>query len=272
MAAICAVSSLPALITSLQRAHREKGALSIFLAACCTLLTATYISAAFHADAFNSVLDLWPDTAHLTTYIPLIGVALTLCCIAGNLLMWLFVRKATTDNLWRWVLIILGSFLLLLAAMAIAITVVTGLPLGTSFFCSCCGFMGAGGVAWGLTYKEICVIGNIYVEAALCLLAALWLAWACVKRYRKAKTPANALLMVLGIAYGVVCIAGFICICIHYAMPMDEAFDLCYQELVGLTQKWHISYNNVNYLLFILPFILFTAGNIYLARLIDKKG
>ena len=147
MAAICAVSSLPALITSLLRAHREKGALSILLAACCTLLTATYISAVFHADAFNSVLYLWPDAAHLTTYIPLIGVALTLCCIAG-----------------------------------------------------------------------------------------------------------------------------FIAICIHYAMPMDEAFDLCYQELVGLTQKWHISYNNVNYLLFILPFILFTAGNIYLTRLIEKRG
>jgi len=37
------------------------------------------------------------------------------------------------------------------------------------------------GVAWGLTYKEICVIGNIYLEAGICLLSALWLTWRTIK-------------------------------------------------------------------------------------------
>ena len=93
----------------------------------------------------------------------------------------------------------------------------------------------------------------------------------CVKRYIKAKTTANRFLMVLGCLYGAAYVVAFVGICIHYAMPMDAAFDLCYNELMGLTQKWHLSYYNVNYLLFILPFIILTTVNLFMAWFIQKK-
>lgn len=272
MAVVCAVSSLPALITSVRRVVREKNMLGTILAICCGLLIATYISAFFHVGQFTSLLRLVPETMDISSLISKACLALTLCCVVGNMLVWFFVRKVATDNLWRWILIMLGVFLLLLVVLAVGLSVVTGLPFDTCFFCSCCGFMGMAGMAWGFSYKEICVIINIYLESGLCLLSALWLTWVCVKRYLSHKTVANGLLMAVGCLYGAVCCVAFVCICIHYAMPMEQAFDLCYRELNALAAKWDISYNSVNYLLFILPFIILTVGNLFLAKLIHKKG
>ncbi len=60
---------------------------------------------------------------------------------------------------------------------------VTGVLLGQGFFAACSCVIGAVGVVWGLTYKEICVIGYIYLEAGICLLSALWLTWNTIKAY-----------------------------------------------------------------------------------------
>ena len=272
MAVVCAASSLPALIASIRKIFHEKNVLNFIVAICCGVLTATYVSAIFQVEHFISLLRLWPETQRLSSLIPQIGMALTLCCIAGNMLVWVSVRKVTTDNLWRWILIVLGGFLLLMVIIGAALTVMTGLSFDTCFFGSCCGFMGASGVAWGLSYKEICVIGNIYLESGLCLLSALWLTWVCVKRYLDHKTIANGLIMTTGCIYGLASVVAFICICVHYAMPMDDAFDLCYRELNVLAAKWNTTYNNVNYILFMTVFLVLFAGNLLLAKLIHKKG
>ena len=55
-------------------------------------------------------------------------------------------------------------------------------------------------------------------------------------------------------------------ICRHYAMPLENAFDLCYHELIVLASDWHTTYNNVNYLIFILLFLVLTLGNILVAN------
>ena len=271
MAAVCAVSSLPAFIASVRIIFREKNVLNVIVAICCGVLTATYVSAIFQIGQFTSLLRLWPETQSLSALIPKIGIALTLCCIAGNMLVWLFVRKVTVDNLWRWILIMLGVFLLLMVILGAGLSVMTGLSFDTCFFCSCCGFMGASGLAWGLSYKEICVIGNIYLESALCLLSALWLTWVCVKRYLDRKTVGNGLLMTASCVYGVVCCVAFFLICAHYAMPLDDAFDLCFRELNELAAKWHTTYNNVNYILFMILFLVIFVGNLLLARLLRSK-
>ena len=58
----------------------------------------------------------------------------------------------------------------------------------------------------------------------------------------------------------------FLLICNHYAMPMDKAFDLCYHELWMLSSAWHISYNYVNYVIFIILFLVLTLGNLLVAK------
>ena len=49
-------------------------------------------------------------------------------------------------------------------------------------------------------------------------------------------------------------------------MPMEKAFDLCYHELLMLASDWNTTYNNVNYLIFIILFLVLTVGNILAAK------
>ena len=55
-----------------------------------------------------------------------------------------------------------------------------------------------------------------------------------------------------------------------YAMPMVDAFNLCYRELLLLASRYHTTYNNVNYFIFILLFFVPTVGNLLLAKLIRR--
>lgn len=165
---------------------------------------------------------------------------------------------------------LLALFLIMLVAVAIIASHKTGRSFDECFFGACCGSLYVLGLAFGLTYKEICVIVNIYLEAALCVLSAFWVTWTCINSFCSSKTWGRMLLMLAGIAYGLLYFVAFLWICNHYAMPLNDAFDLCYRELIALSKAYHTTYNNVNYVVFILFFLVGTLGNIAIATLIKK--
>ena len=72
------------------------------------------------------------------------------------------------------IIISLGIFIAILLVVAIIGSITTGRSLDECFFGACCGILYITGRCLGFTYKEICVIVNIYLEAGLCLLSALW--------------------------------------------------------------------------------------------------
>lgn len=173
-------------------------------------------------------------------------------------------------NIGKIVLILLALTFITLLTIALIGCHVTGRSFDECFFGACCGSLYVLGLALGYTYKEICVIVNIYLEAGLCVLFALWVTWTCISSYRSSKTLGRMLLMLAGIAYGLIYLIGFIWLCNHYAMPMNDAFDLCYRELIALSKAYHTTYNNVNYVIFILFPIIGILGNIAIATLIKR--
>ena len=260
---LAAASMLPALIASVGRFFREKDLLSFSLVFLCGMLEATFISAFFHADYMMSLLVTYGLPIH--NHLSYICVASLSGCIILSLMMFVTIRFIEKQYVWKWILGAFVLFLLVIMLLGIAISMATGCSFDQGFFAACCGVMEAGGVAWGLTYKEICVIGNIYMEAGICLLSALWLTWATIKVFRQSRTVSSGLLMSASIAYGMIYLVGFWQICSHYAMPLEKAFDLCYHELTVLASDWHTTYNNVNYLIFIFLFLVLTLGNILVA-------
>ena len=168
----------------------------------------------------------------------------------------------------RFIIITLGIFIAILLVVAIIWSITTGRSLDECFFGACCGILYLTGRFLGFTYKEICVIVNIYLEAGLCLLSALWVTWTAIRCFIRRKTLGSGILMATGIIYSLACIGGFLWICQHYAMPMNDAFDLCYRELIQLANDYHTTYNNVNYAIFILLFLVITIGNILLVKLL----
>ena len=246
---LAAASLLPALVTSVGRCFREKDLLSFSLSSLCVIWEATIIS----------------DYSYIC-------VASLLGCILVNLILLLTVRYMKKQHTWNWIIGVFALFMFAILMIGICISLVTGVSLDQGFFAACCCVMGAVGVVWGLTYKEICVIGNIYLEAGICLLSALWLTWSTIKAYGRNRTRRHCLFMSVGLLYGMVYLLVFLLICSHYAMPMEKAFDLCYHELLMFASDWHITYNNVNYLIFILLFLVLTVGNILAAKCLSSNS
>ena len=180
-------------------------------------------------------------------------------------------RLSVSNVMKKFIIVTLVAFVVMLFAIAVVGSVMTGRSLDECFFGACCGVLYVTGTVLGFTYKEICVIINIYAQSGLCLLSALWVAWAAIQRFLNHKTTGNGLLMATGIIYGSAYIGGFLWVCQHYAMPMNQAFDLCYQELIQLSKDYHISYNNVNYIIFILLFLLITIGNMVIVKLLKNS-
>ena len=169
------------------------------------------------------------------------------------------------------IIISLGIFIAILLVVAIVWSTTTGRSLDECFFGACCGILYLTGKYLGFTYKEICVIVNIYLEAGLCLLSALWVTWTAIKGFIHRKALGPSILMATGIVYGLAYIGVFLWLCQHYAMPLNDAFDLCYHELIQLAVDYHTTYNIVNYVIFILLFLVITIGNTLLVKILQIR-
>lgn len=73
------------------------------------------------------------------------------------------------------------------------------------------------------------------------------------------------------VIYGMAYMVGELWICQHYNMPMDDAFDLCFHELCYLATKYNTTYNSVNYVIFIIFFLVITIGNMLIVKLLDNR-
>jgi hypothetical protein len=171
-----------------------------------------------------------------------------------------------TDSMRKILLIAMLGCLLLFLVVAVVITVKSGTSFDAAFFSVCCGSIEIVGKAVGLKYKEMSTVINTYLQSGLCVLSALWVTWDTVRRFLRRKTVGNGVLMSLGAVYGAAYIAGFVWVCKHYDMSLEAAFDLVYSELVHLTQVYDISYNNLNYLIFIVLFLVIIVGNMLIAK------
>ncbi len=274
--AFCASVLLPS-VTSIIRLVREKDLLSVMLVLLCGFIASTLLRVIFLVDnEGDEILNQIPiftssEKGFLFLDFGILSSLVYVVIIMANVGLWLIIRYIRRETVWKWSVRGFAILLSTIMLIAIAVNALIGGPIEQRFFDVCCGFLWVCSAAWGLTYKEICVIGNIYIEAGLCLLSALWLTWVTVRAFMQRKTLLRGMLMAAGIIYGTVCVVGFGWLCVHYAMPMEEAFDLCYRELVQLAAKWHTTYNIVNYVIFIILFLVLTLGSLLTAKLIQIK-
>ncbi len=153
----------------------------------------------------------------------------------------------------------------ILAFIGCGLYLVDGMFPITGFFLSCCGLMAYYAVMLGLTYKEFCVLGNIYLQALICLFAALAPLMLCIRK----KTFGCRLWS---------CLANLLChlvifaiVAIHYWMPLERGFDLCFRELNQLAAYVGTTYIKVNIVIFVIGLLADLLWNYSIYRLVDKK-
>lgn len=134
-----------------------------------------------------------------------------------------------------------------------------------SLFYVCCEIMYTLGNLLGLSFQEVCVIGNIYVQGALLMAAAalpLWYAFKQEKHYvLKATTCINVLC----------CSALVLYFCFRYAPPLAPSFDRYVEDLMNLAQSWQTTYVVVNIVIFVLWWIASIALNLLATIYIHKR-
>lgn len=203
----------------------------------------------------------------------LLLTGVTVALIPVNLLMGRIIRRYRRSGV-----IILGGIILLLAILSIPVSMIIGdlgqlapemASFGSSlvgcFFLECCGVMAYFAWLLGLTYQEFCVIGNIYMQGAICLLAALAPLLLCL---RTKQAPWKWLLSGGNALLHLVVISLFFS---HYWMPLERAFDLCVQDLNKIGALFGSSYVMVNIIIFVILFVVDLALNALLYLLLAGK-
>lgn len=129
-------------------------------------------------------------------------------------------------------------------------------------FAICVGFLMLLGKLCGLTYKQISVVFNLWLQGTMLVLSAILPFIISVIRICGGFTLPKLLLVVFLTIYALIYIWAFRRMLHHYHLPVDRAFDRCVHDLQALARNWHTSYQVVNLLLFVVGFMLLLSLNL----------
>jgi len=115
------------------------------------------------------------------------------------------------------------------------------------------------GKLFGLTYKQISVVFNLWIQGAVLTLSGVL---PFVIAISLAPHLFYGLFVFIFALYGFAYIYAFIKMLHHYHLPFDYAFDLCVEDLQWLAKKWCTTYQIVNLLIFVVFYLILLVLNL----------
>ena len=122
------------------------------------------------------------------------------------------------------------------------------------------------GKLFGLTYKQISVVFNLWVQGAVLALSGLAPLGVTFYKLQESFSLGWFLGALVLACYGGVYVYAFIKMLRHYHLPFDDAFNLCVKDLMRIAEKWHTTYHMVNLLIFILFYLILLGLNILICH------
>ena len=130
----------------------------------------------------------------------------------------------------------------------------------------CVGFLLVLGKSLGLSYKQISVIFNLYLQGGLLLLSGVLPLLAVGVTMLDCPCVPHVLLTLMWGSYFSIYIVGFIWLIRHYHLPLEYSFDLCVADLQKVARYWHISYHATNLIIFVAWWLALVGVNVVMAR------
>ena len=118
------------------------------------------------------------------------------------------------------------------------------------------------GKLFGLTYKQISVVFNLWVQGAVLALSGLAPFGIAIYKILESFSVSWLVLAIILGCYGLVYVYALLKMLQHYHSPFNDAFDLCVRDLRWLAMKWHTTYQIVNLLIFVLFYLILLGLNI----------
>lgn len=132
-------------------------------------------------------------------------------------------------------------------------------------FMLCVKFLLLLGKLCGMTYKQISVVFNLWVQGAVLMLSGLAPAAVAIYKLVTGGSPIWMAVAVLLLVYAAAHVYGFVRMLQHYHLPFDRAFDLCVKDLILWANKWHTTYEMTNLIIFVLLYLILIGLNCYAA-------
>ena len=128
-------------------------------------------------------------------------------------------------------------------------------------FMLCVYFLEWLGKMTGLNYKKISVVFNIYIQGGILLVSS------CLPLIKvilcNSDNGGKWRILFFGgcLIYIGLYVYGLYRLCKRYSTPLEDAFDICVDDLLFLSKKWGMSYNAVNILIFVIGWFLCVGLN-----------
>ncbi len=113
----------------------------------------------------------------------------------------------------------------------------------------------------GLTYKQISVVFNLWVQGAVLALSGIAPFGVIVYKMLESFSIGWLFLSIIFAIYGMVYVYAFVRMLKHYHLPFNDSFDLCVRDLQWLAKRWHTTYQMVNLLIFVLFYLILLGIN-----------
>ena len=113
----------------------------------------------------------------------------------------------------------------------------------------------------GLTYKQISVVFNLWVQGAVLALSGIAPFGVIVYKMLESFSIGWLFLSIIFAIYGMVYVYAFVRMLKHYHLPFNDSFDLCVRDLQWLAKRWHTTYQMVNLLIFVLFYLILLGLN-----------
>ena len=120
------------------------------------------------------------------------------------------------------------------------------------------------GKLFGLTYKQISVVFNLWVQGAVLALSGIAPFGVAVYKFIESFSVSWMILAIILACYGLVYVYAFLKMLQHYHLPFNDAYDLCVRDLKWIAKKWHTTYYIVNLLIFVLFYLILLGFNIFI--------
>ena len=121
------------------------------------------------------------------------------------------------------------------------------------------------GKLFGLTYKQISVVFNLWVQGAVLALTGLAPFGVAIYKMLNSFSIGWLFLTIFLALYGIAYVYAFIKMLQYYRLPFNDAFDLCVVDLQLLAKKWHTTYQMVNLLIFVLFYLILIGVNVLIS-------
>ena len=123
----------------------------------------------------------------------------------------------------------------------------------------------------GLTYKQISVVFNLWLQGAILALSGLAPFGVAFYKFIESFSVSWMILTIILACYGLVYLYAFLKMLQHYHLPFDDAFDLCVRDLKWYAKKWHTTYYIVNLLIFVLFYLILLGFNAYICNYLISR-